>query len=49
MYKLGLTDDCIFIDKQSGKDFDRTSYKILKSGLKQGNLVIIKSIDRAWS
>ena len=46
MYKLGLTDEVIFIDKQSGKDFDRTSYKILKSKLKQDDLLIIKSIDR---
>ena len=46
MYKLGLTDDVIFVDRQSGKDFDRTSYKILKSKLKQGDLLIIKSIDR---
>ena len=46
MYKLGLTDDVIFVARQSGKDFDRTSYKILKSKLKQGDLLIIKSIDR---
>ena len=35
MYKLGLTDDVILIDKQSGKDFERTNYKILKSKLKK--------------
>ena len=46
MYKLGLTDDVIFVDRQSGKNFDRTSYKSLKSKLKQGDLLIIKSIDR---
>ena len=46
MYKLGLTDDCIFVDKQSGKDFDRTNYKKLKLKLKEGDLLIIKSIDR---
>ena len=46
MYKLGLTDDVIFVARQSGNDFDRTSYKILKSKLKQGDLLIIKSIDR---
>ena len=46
MYKLGLTDDVIFVDRQSGKDFDRTNYKILKSKLKKGDLLIIKSIDR---
>ena len=46
MYKAGLNDNVIFIDKQSGKDFDRTNYKILKSKLKKGDLLIIKSIDR---
>ena len=46
MYRLGLTDDVIFIDRQSGKDFERTNYKILKSKLKKGDLLIIKSIDR---
>lgn len=46
MYKLGLTDDVIFIDKQSGKDFNRESYQLLKSKLKKDDLLIIKSIDR---
>lgn len=46
MYKLDLTDDCIFIDRQSGKDFNRESYQLLKSKLKKDDLLIIKSIDR---
>ena len=46
MYKFNLTDKEIFIDKQSGKDFERDSYKILKSKLKKDDLLIIKSIDR---
>ena len=46
MYSLGLTDSNIFIDKQSGKDFDRTNYQKLKSILQDGDLLIIKSIDR---
>lgn len=46
MYKQGLLDEQIFIDKQSGKDFDRTNYQRLKSILKSGDLLIIKSIDR---
>ncbi len=46
MYKLGLTDSQIFIDKQSGKDFERPNYKILKKKLKKDDLLIIKSIDR---
>ncbi len=36
----------IFIDKQSGKDFERPAYKRLLKKLKKGDLVIIKSIDR---
>ena len=46
MYNVGLTDSNIFIDKQSGKDFNRTNYIKLKKKLKKGDLLIIKSIDR---
>ena len=45
MYKLGLTDDVIFIDKQTGKDFNRDSYQKLKQVIKKDDLLIIKSID----
>ena len=46
LYKMGISAEAIFIDKQSGKDFERSSYKILKNKLKKGDLLIIKSIDR---
>ena len=46
MYKNGLSKKDIYIDKQSGKDFDRTNYKKLKKKLKKNDLLIIKSIDR---
>ncbi len=36
----------IYLDYQSGKDFDRPAYKKLLKRLKQGDLLIIKSIDR---
>lgn len=36
----------IFIDKQSGKDFDRPQYKKLVKKLKAGDLLYILSIDR---
>ena len=36
----------IFIDKQSGKDFDRPCYKKLLRKMKKGDLLYIKSIDR---
>jgi len=46
MYKFGLTDNEIFIDKQSGKDFSREKYQELRNILKKNDLLIIKSIDR---
>lgn len=46
MKNQGLLDDNIFIDKQSGKDFERENYQVLKSKLKKDDLLIIKSIDR---
>ena len=46
MYKLGLTDEFIYVDKQSGKDFERENYKLLKEILKKDDLLTIKSIDR---
>lgn len=46
MYRLGLINKQIFVDKQSGKDFERPNYKRLKKKLKKGDLLIIKSIDR---
>lgn len=36
----------IYLDKQSGKDFDRPNYKKLLRRLKQEDLLYIKSIDR---
>ena len=46
MYKLGLSNKQIYIDKQSGKDFERKNYQRLKRKLKKDDLLIIKSIDR---
>lgn len=44
--KLNIDDKCIFIDKESGKDFERKNYKRLIKKLKPNDLLIIKSIDR---
>lgn len=43
---FGVIDKNIFIDKESGKDFNRTNYKKLINKLKENDLLIIKSIDR---
>lgn len=36
----------IFIDRQSGKDFDRPAYIRLMRKLKRGDILVVKSIDR---
>ena len=46
MNKYHLEKKMVFIDKQSGKDFDRPNYLRLKKKLKKDDLLIIKSIDR---
>ena len=46
LLELGLDQSSIFIDYESGKDFNRRNYKKLIRKLKKDDLVIIKSIDR---
>lgn len=38
--------ECIFADKQSGKNFDRPEYMRMKGVLKAGDEVVIKELDR---
>ncbi len=44
--EAGVPEKNIFMDKQSGKDFDRPNYKKLVRKLKSGDLLYILSIDR---
>ena len=44
--KQNIADKNIYIDKLSGKDFNRPSYKRLIKKLKSGDLLYILSIDR---
>lgn len=46
MDRLGIMRKHIFIDKQSGKDFNRPEYKKLLRVLKEGDVLFILSIDR---
>lgn len=46
MNELQVPKKNIFIDKQSGKDFERPRYKKLIKRLKKDDLLYIKSIDR---
>lgn len=43
---VGIPPDNIFIDKQSGKDFNRVMYKRLIGQISEGDVLYIKSIDR---
>ncbi|MDE7243291.1 MAG: recombinase family protein [Oscillospiraceae bacterium] len=44
--EMSIPEQNIFIDKQSGKDFNRPQYKKLVKKLKPDDLLYIKSIDR---
>jgi DNA invertase Pin-like site-specific DNA recombinase len=46
MSEIGVPNEMVFTDKQSGKDFERSAYKSLVRKLKTGDLLYIMSIDR---
>lgn len=46
MKKAGILEKKIYIDKQSGKDFNRPQYKKLMKKLESGDTLYLKSIDR---
>ena len=44
--EFGITERNLYVDKQSGKDFERTNYRKLIRKMKIGDTLVIKSIDR---
>ena len=44
--EFGIDERDIYIDKKSGKDFEREQYQTLKNILREGDLLVIHSIDR---
>ena len=46
LYEYNIDEKNIFIDKQSGKDFERPMYKKMVRKLKKDDVLFIKSIDR---
>jgi DNA invertase Pin-like site-specific DNA recombinase len=46
MKNLDIDPRDIFIDKQSGKDFERVQYQLLKRMLRKGDILYIHSLDR---
>jgi DNA invertase Pin-like site-specific DNA recombinase len=46
MKELGIEDRFIFIDKQSGKDFEREQYQAMKRIIREGDLLYVDALDR---
>ena len=46
MRALGVPERYLFVEKQSGKDFDRTIYLGMRNILREGDLLYVDSIDR---
>lgn len=46
MKELGIEERFIFIDKKSGKDFDREQYQALRRIIREGDLLYLDSLDR---
>lgn len=46
MLEIDIKKEKLFIDYESGKDFDRKNYKKMVKKLKAGDIVFIKAIDR---
>ncbi|PPA83273.1 recombinase [Brevibacillus laterosporus] len=46
MKELGVDDRFLFIDKQSGKDFDRPGYLAMKNVIREGDIIYVDALDR---
>ena len=46
MREFGISPNKIYMDKQSGKDFERKNYKKMVRKLKKEETLVVKSIDR---
>lgn len=46
LQRVGVPIDNIFIDKQSGKNFERPNYQMLLNKLSEGDILYVLSIDR---
>lgn len=45
--EYGVADNCIYIDKESGKNLQREQYQILRNAiLREGDTLVIKELDR---
>lgn len=44
--EMGITEEYVFIEKASGKDFKRPEYQLMKRTLRNGDVLYIQSLDR---
>lgn len=44
--EFGISERDIYMDKQSGKDFNRKQYQIMLNNIREGDLVVFLSLDR---
>ena len=44
--EFGIGEGMVFADKASGRDFDRPEYQKLMETLREGDVLVVKSIDR---
>lgn len=46
MREMEVPEENVFVDKQSGKDFNRPEFKRLMTKIQPNDLIVVKSIDR---
>ncbi|MNC20777.1 Transposon gamma-delta resolvase [compost metagenome] len=46
MKDLGIHERDFYIDKQSGKNFDRPKYQLMKANLRKDDILFVKELDR---
>jgi DNA invertase Pin-like site-specific DNA recombinase len=46
MLELGIEERYIFIDRQSGKDFNRPQYQAMRLVIREGDILYLDSLDR---
>lgn len=46
LLQMGIDERDIYTDKQSGKNFERPRYQLLKEMLREGDILYVHSLDR---
>ncbi|WP_340031131.1 recombinase family protein [Paenibacillus sp. FSL K6-1122] len=46
MKDLGILERDFYIDKQSGKNFDRPQYQVMKNAIRKDDILFVKELDR---